>query len=193
MHCLNTVSRLPRVYARATFNLHNLFSIVSRARKGPSGRLFARVPDLVARLLHFTKAEHTLRRRDRRKGPAYALDNLCGAADSVAARNGQLIHTGGIHSHSAGDRPGDADHQSVFRPQTRLTQSGCRQSKPGCEPGLLCLQRSAETSVVVLESEMRDQFLAAQVAQRVLELHQLNEQIVFRVEPGRAHRTLEIE
>src|SRR3954464_12610744 len=48
-------------------------------------------------------------------------------------------------------------------------------------------------SVVVLETEMGDQFLALNVAQRVLQLHQLNEQVVLRIEPRRVHRRLEVE
>src|SRR5690349_10040673 len=39
--------------------------------------------------------------------------------------------------------------------------------------------------VVVLGAEVRDQLLAAQVAERVLQLHQLDEQVVLRVQAGR--------
>ena len=42
-----------------------------------------------------------------------------------------------------------------------------------------------QSLVVVLPSEVRDQFLAAHVAQRVLELHELNEQIVLGIEARR--------
>src|SRR5688572_30499294 len=48
-------------------------------------------------------------------------------------------------------------------------------------------------SVVVLEPKVGDQFLAHHVAQRVLELHQLDKQVVLGVEPGGVHRTLEVE
>src|SRR6185437_5780442 len=37
------------------------------------------------------------------------------------------------------------------------------------------------------------QFLALQVAQRVLQLHRLNEQVVLRVESRHRHRRLEVE
>ncbi len=37
--------------------------------------------------------------------------------------------------------------------------------------------------VVVLEAEVRDQVLAHDVAQRVLQLHRLDEQIVLGIEP----------
>src|SRR5689334_6459589 len=40
---------------------------------------------------------------------------------------------------------------------------------------------------------MRDERLAAEMSQRVLQLLELNGQIVFRVEPARMHRTLEVE
>ena len=40
---------------------------------------------------------------------------------------------------------------------------------------------------------MRDQLLALHIPQRVLELHQLNEQVVLRIELGRVHRRLVVE
>src|SRR5271170_2832655 len=40
---------------------------------------------------------------------------------------------------------------------------------------------------------MRDQSLATQMPQRVLQLHQLNEQIMLRIKPRRGHRRLEIK
>src|SRR5688572_7343947 len=40
---------------------------------------------------------------------------------------------------------------------------------------------------------MCDQILTPQIPQSVLELHKLNEQIMFRIKACRAHRTLEIE
>src|SRR5476649_1154275 len=47
--------------------------------------------------------------------------------------------------------------------------------------------------VVVLTSKMRDELFALEIAQRVLELHQLDEQIVLRVHLGRVHRRLVVE
>src|SRR5262249_26872942 len=47
--------------------------------------------------------------------------------------------------------------------------------------------------VVVLTAQVRDQLLALQVPQRVLQLHQLDEQIVLRVQTGRVNRALEVE
>src|SRR6185295_3143663 len=47
--------------------------------------------------------------------------------------------------------------------------------------------------VVVLTAKMRDQLLALQIPQRVLQLHQLDEQIMLRVETRRVDRALEIE
>ena len=44
------------------------------------------------------------------------------------------------------------------------------------------LQPCLNPSVVVLQAEMRDQLLTAQVAQRVLQLHQLDEQVVLGIE-----------
>ncbi len=41
--------------------------------------------------------------------------------------------------------------------------------------------------VVILQAQMRDHFLALQVAQRVLQLHRLNEQVVLWIEPGHGH------
>ena len=47
--------------------------------------------------------------------------------------------------------------------------------------------------VVVFESEMRDHLFAAKVAERVLQLHQLDEQIVLRIQARRRLRRLEVE
>src|SRR5260221_13196742 len=47
--------------------------------------------------------------------------------------------------------------------------------------------------VVVLASQMRDQLLAPHVAQGVLELHELDEHVVFGVELGRVHGAFEVE
>src|SRR4029453_3123772 len=51
----------------------------------------------------------------------------------------------------------------------------------------------SDTSVVVLQAEMRDELLALQVTKGVLQLHQLNEQVVLRVDARRMHRALEVE
>ena len=40
---------------------------------------------------------------------------------------------------------------------------------------------------------MRDQILTLDISQRILQLHQLNEEIMLRVEAGRVHRALEVE
>src|SRR4051812_14805956 len=47
--------------------------------------------------------------------------------------------------------------------------------------------------VVVLTAEMGDEFFALQVPERVLQLHQLNEQIVLRVQAGCVNGALEVE
>src|SRR3954452_1851696 len=47
--------------------------------------------------------------------------------------------------------------------------------------------------VVVLPAEVGDQFLTLQIAKGVLQLHQLNEQVVLRVQARRVDRALEVE
>src|SRR6266550_5791290 len=47
--------------------------------------------------------------------------------------------------------------------------------------------------VVVLTAKMRDELLALEIAQRVLQLHQLDEQVVLRIEAAGVDRTLEVE
>src|SRR5438105_15490637 len=47
--------------------------------------------------------------------------------------------------------------------------------------------------IVVLTAQMRDELFALEVSQRVLQLHELNEQIVLGVEIWRVHRGLEVE
>src|SRR4051812_9489963 len=53
--------------------------------------------------------------------------------------------------------------------------------------------KAAVASVVVFEAEVRDEVFAAQMPERVLELHQLDEDVVLGVEAGRGHRRLEVE
>src|SRR5215472_19082166 len=48
-------------------------------------------------------------------------------------------------------------------------------------------------SIVVLQPQVRNQFLAPQVTQGVLQLHELNEEIVLRVECRRHHGALEVK
>src|SRR5579863_10280768 len=47
--------------------------------------------------------------------------------------------------------------------------------------------------VVVLTAKVGNELFALQVPQRVLQLHQLDEEIVLRIQPGGVHRALEIE
>src|SRR2546422_905688 len=47
--------------------------------------------------------------------------------------------------------------------------------------------------IVVLQAKVRDQRFPLQVAQRVLQLHGLNEQVVLRTQSGSRHRRLEVE
>src|SRR5215471_12901564 len=47
--------------------------------------------------------------------------------------------------------------------------------------------------IVILESQMGNQRFAAQVPQRVLQLHELDEKVVLRIEPRRRHGGLQIE
>src|SRR5262245_54695050 len=54
-------------------------------------------------------------------------------------------------------------------------------------------RRLTTVSIVVLEPEVGDELLAAQVAEGVLQLHQLDEEIVFGVEAGRGLRALEVK
>ncbi len=49
------------------------------------------------------------------------------------------------------------------------------------------------TLVVILQPQMRDQLFAFQVPQRVLQLHQLDEQIVLRIQARCRHRRFEVE
>src|ERR1700687_421957 len=48
-------------------------------------------------------------------------------------------------------------------------------------------------SVVVFQAKVGDQLFTAQESKRVLQLHELNEQVVLRIEPGRSLRALEVE
>src|SRR5262252_6167145 len=83
--------------------------------------------------------------------------------------------------------PGESVKAMSASERKNLRSTGC--AGGACQPP----PRTGCRSVVVLESEMGDQFLAAQVAQGVLELHQLNEEVVFGVEAGCRLRALEVE
>src|SRR6478752_6408931 len=56
-----------------------------------------------------------------------------------------------------------------------------------------CVLAGLIRSVVVLAAEVSNHFLAHHVAQRVLQLHQLDEQVVLRIEVLRMHRRLVVE
>src|SRR5215472_6553276 len=60
---------------------------------------------------------------------------------------------------------------------------------------LLSLRGSiSETALIVIfQTEMSDQIFTAHPPERVLQLHQLNEDVVLRVESGRGHGRLEVE
>jgi PIN domain nuclease of toxin-antitoxin system len=63
---------------------------------------------------------------------------------------------------------------------------------PGTRPG--GQEGPPRTSlVIVFQPQVGDQFFAFQMAQRVLQLHQLNEQIVLRIEAGGSHRRLKVK
>src|SRR3954469_1264496 len=47
--------------------------------------------------------------------------------------------------------------------------------------------------VVILQAKVGDELLSLEMAQRVLQLHELDEQIVLGIEPWRRHRRLEVE
>ena len=73
----------------------------------------------------------------------------------------------------------------LARTETEPDSAGARTTdteEVGPSPAASAPPGPAGASVVVLEPEVRDQLLAAQVAQRVLQLHQLDEEVVLRVE-----------
>src|SRR4051812_27939448 len=54
-------------------------------------------------------------------------------------------------------------------------------------------RNSDPSSVVVLQPQVRDELFSSHVPERVLQLHQLNEQIVLRVQLRRVLGALEVE
>jgi len=48
-------------------------------------------------------------------------------------------------------------------------------------------------SIIVLESEVRNQVFSAQMTKRVLEFHQLNKDVMLGIETGSGLRGLEVE
>src|SRR5438552_5694134 len=51
----------------------------------------------------------------------------------------------------------------------------------------------ANVLVIVFTAKVGDELLALEIAERVFQLHQLDEQVVLRIEARRMHRTLEIK
>src|SRR5262245_16260552 len=68
---------------------------------------------------------------------------------------------------------------------------GSAESQPMTSPPTIA--GWAYVLVVVLTTEMRDELFALQEPQRVLQLHQLDEEIVFGIETRRVDRALEVE
>src|SRR5271165_3603922 len=71
-------------------------------------------------------------------------------------------------------------------------------NQPITPPTQVLGRRCSKTSqqrflVVILQPQMRNQLLALEVAQRVLQLHGLDEQVVLGIQPRRRHRRLEVE
>ena len=71
--------------------------------------------------------------------------------------------------------------------QVRLGVAGASDAAAAAQPAEQRARATSDTRVlvVVLGAEVGDQLFAAQVAQRVLELHELDEQIVLGVQPRR--------
>src|ERR1700748_3100749 len=69
---------------------------------------------------------------------------------------------------------------------------GSADSTPMTTPPISAGWRNGEL-VVVLTAKMRDELFAFQIPQRVLQLHQLNEQVVLRIQARRVNRALEVE
>src|SRR5262245_523439 len=90
-----------------------------------------------------------------------------------------------------------APPSTTHRQQQALTAptKGSPDSAPMSAPpsSMGCSLGAGGMSVVILPAEVRDQLFALQIAQRVLQLHQLNEQIVLGVQARRVHRALVVE
>src|SRR5436190_5386817 len=73
----------------------------------------------------------------------------------------------------------------------RKLTSGSADSTPATSPPMSAGWTSR--LIVVLPAKVSDEFLTLEIAQRVLQLHQLDEEIVFGIEAGRVHGALEVE
>src|SRR3954468_11102261 len=85
---------------------------------------------------------------------------------------------------------------TTHRQQHRLPRltSGSDDSTPITRPPISAgWPMPARVLVVVFASKVRDQLLTLQIPKRVFQLHQLNEQIVFRIQIRSVHRALEVE
>src|SRR5512141_1564168 len=76
---------------------------------------------------------------------------------------------------------------------THGSPAGRRAPARGRTPPGRPRQRAGSAFLVVLEAEVRDELLTGQVAERVLELGLLDEEVVLGIEAFRVHRALEEE
>src|SRR5690348_9385303 len=84
---------------------------------------------------------------------------------------------------------------SVSRRFVCTQRIGSFSHQPSRAPAKLLSNRkeSASFLVVIFQSEMRNEIFPLHPAQGVLQFHQLNKDIVFRIEPGRRHRAFEVK
>jgi hypothetical protein len=91
---------------------------ISVFRRRPNFSISAN-PEAISKTGHIPQAQFGLLTRTRVNSTQenhYALDNICHSAGALAARFGQFIHDGRIHSHPARNRGRDSDHQPHRRP-----------------------------------------------------------------------------
>src|SRR5262249_21393943 len=105
----------------------------------------------------------------------------------IKIQPGAACSLGGVSTNLPSNVPSAAKPPggTTINAATSSQRSTMRSLMPGSR-ATLC------TLVVILQAEMGDQRLAFQVAQCVLQLHQLDEQIVLRIESRRSHGRLQI-
>src|SRR5260221_8920535 len=79
--------------------------------------------------------------------------------------------------------------RSAMKPCPMIAPRSAGAVVPGAKPWRL----SFVCSVIVLVPEVRDHLFAHHPAEGVLQLHELNEEVVLRIEPFGVHGALEVE
>src|SRR5215468_5677281 len=110
-----------------------------------------------------------------------------------AWRTRSWLRAPGTSSGSNCSEPRRATTASTLAAEAGSARGGARRCRLTRNRRAAAAGSSTAGLVVILGAEMGDELFVAEVAQRVLELHELDEEIVLRIQTRRRHRALPVE